>query len=214
MQGHAGHVRVGLGTGHRPAAVGGLSRQDCFQQSLAGGGAGGRVVAGIQGNQCPDRAVIALIGHIVQIAQTRHQVVAVNVGGILADGRQSQNHPGIVRGFGRMQPHGGRIDGLPDKFQSLLTVVLQAGHGQTRPSQTQHPPFAADGAYAGGTQALNVFSCGLIAAFGRDDGGFTGKSGLRRFQNPVVFHQQLLPGGQPVVGLPDGLQSLGIRRGG
>ena len=85
-QGHTRHVGVSLVAGDGPAAVRGLHTQQLINEGLPGGGAagGGRVVAGIQCQQRPDGAVVALVLDVLQVAETLQQVVAANVGHIAA----------------------------------------------------------------------------------------------------------------------------------
>ena len=213
-QRHAGHVGIGLVAGDSPAAVGGLHTQNFINERLTGDGAAGGygVVAGIQRQQRPDGAVVALVLHEVQIAQALQQVIAAHVGHVAANGRQRQNDPGVIRGFRLVEPSGFGVDVLGHVLQNLLVVVLHAGDVPVGTGQTDDHPLAADGADAGRTQSLHVVAGGDVGIADLAHGLQHGKLGLGGGQNIVVVNQLLLQVGQGIVSLAGGLDILfGIR---
>ena len=209
-QGHAGHVGVSLVAGDGPAAVRGLHTQQLINEGLPGGGAagGGRVVAGIQCQQRPDGAVVALVLDVLQVAETLQQVVAANVGHLLANGRQGQNHPAVIRGLGLVQPVGFGVDAAFNVLQSLLVVVLHAGDRPSGAGQADDHPFAAYSADAGSAQLLHVVAGGNVGVAYLTHGFQHRQLGFRGGQYIVVVHQQLLQVGQCVIGFPGRLNVL------
>ena len=209
-QGHAGHVGVGTVPGDGPAAVRGLHTQNLVNEGLpCGGAAGGHgVIAGIQCQQCPDRTVVALVLDELQVTEASQQVVAANVGHILADSRQGQDHSGIVRGLGLVEPSGVGVNALLHILHSLLVVILHAGDCPSRPGQADDHPFAANSADTGGTKLLHVLAGADVRLADLSKGIQHSKLRLSRSQYIIVVNQQLLQVRQGIVSLPGILNVL------
>ena len=98
---------------------------------------------GIEGNQCPDRTVDALLLHIGHICQANKQVVTVHIGYIITKRGQCQNQTGTL----------GRlcsvellliIDVFPYKLYNFLIVSIHIGGISTGSFQTNDDPLTAD----------------------------------------------------------------------
>ena len=149
LQGHAGNIRIWAVAGQCPATAGDFLAQNVVDVGLplvVG------IVAAIQCNQRPDGAVDALINRLVEIIQRLHQIVAAHIGGIFANGSQSQNHAGILGVLAVVQY-------AVHAFDIGDNVVIVAGrHGIAASGQTDDSPFAANGTDLWiGNGFLNVF---------------------------------------------------------
>ncbi len=195
LDGHAGdigvheRIRVIRRSGQRPHIVFLLLSEDVVDQIFPRhlGRATRRhgrnlISAGVQGDQSPDRPVDPLPCHIVQIGEPHQKVMPAHIGHILSDGRQSQDHPGVVRRFGpvkllllvRLTRHvcgGGLVVGL------LLCVGHPAGAGQA-----DHDPFPAGRAddEAGIISLLREIGAGAVVDFAASRRGFRGQRARRR----------------------------------
>ena len=207
---HAGHVGVCLVAGDGPAAVGGLHTQNLVNEGLSCGGStvGGRVVAAVQCQQCPDRTVVALVLDELQVAEASQQVIAANVGHVAAQRRQGQDHTGVVRRLGLVEPSGFGINVALNILHSFLVVILYAGDGSPRPGQADDHPFAANSADIGGTQFLHVVAGVDVRIADLSKGIQHCKLCLCSSQGFVVVNQQLLQVRQSIVSLPGILNVL------
>ena len=100
LNSHGGHV-VNVAAIQRPAAVGQLFAEDVLYQSFPCGGSVvcGGIILGVQRDQRKDRAVDTLSLHVIQIRESLQQIVTGNIGHILADGSEAQNHTGVIGGL-------------------------------------------------------------------------------------------------------------------
>ena len=110
-------------------------------------------------DQRPDGAVNALGLHIGHVIQALQQVVAAHIGDILADGRQGQDHPGVIRDLGPVQT---LI--LVSVLLHIVDhiVIVPGGHGAAAAGQADDHPFAAGGVHRGGSQGGHVVAGGLV----------------------------------------------------
>ena len=163
LEGHAGHVRVRPVAGDGPAAVRGLGRQYGIHQRRPGGRGpfGHRVIAAVQSQQGPDGAIIALVADKVQVPQPLQQFALFYLSHVLAQGGKGQNHPGILRGFGLVEPSV-LVHGPFDILQGRLIVVLRSGHPSSGPSQAKDHPLAADRADSGCAQLFHIVPGGFV----------------------------------------------------
>ena len=159
LDGHSGHIGVGVLGAQVPAAVGKLGIQDGLNQLLPGHIAHGGIIVAIQGNKCPNGAVDALSLHIGHVVQALQQIVAAHIGDILADGRQGQDHPGVVGDLRPVQALIGVSLGLHIVDH---IIIVPGGHGAAAAGQADGHPLAAGRADAGGAQSLDIVAGGLI----------------------------------------------------
>ena len=85
--------------------------------------------------------------------------MAAHIGDILADGRQGQDHPGVVGDFGPVQTLIGVSLGLHILHH---IVIVPGGHGAAAAGQADDHPLAAGGVHCGGAQALDEVAGGLV----------------------------------------------------
>ena len=151
LDGHGGHVHVirGVGAVDVPRAAVLLQGQDGLHQRVAGHAARRGIVMAVQGDQRPHRAVGALPLDVLHIVQTGQQIEAAHIGDILADGRQGQDQPGVVRGLIAVEAVGLGIDIFLDIGHRV--VIVPGGHGAPAAGQADGQPLAADAAHSGRT---------------------------------------------------------------
>ena len=113
----------------------------------------------IQGNEGENGAVNVLGLHIIHVIQALQQVVAAHIGDILADGRQGQDHPGVVGDFGRVQTLIGVSLGLHILHH---IVIVPGGYGAAAAGQADDHPLAAGGVHRGGAQGGHEVAGGLV----------------------------------------------------
>ena len=185
LDGHGGHVHVirGVGAVDVPRAAVLLQRQDGLHQRVAGHAACGGIAVAVQGDQRPHRAVGALPLDVLHIVQTGQQIEAAHIGDILADGRQGQDQPGVVRGLIAVEPVGGGVDLGLDVGHSVVVVALR--HGAAAAGQADGQPLAADAAHDGRALAGQIVAGGLIGllhvrtgGLGHRQGNGIGRAGL------------------------------------
>ena len=211
LDGHSGHVRVGIVRAEIPTTVGKLGIQDGLNQLLPGHITHSGIVMAIQGNERPNGAVDALGLHIGHVIQTLQQIVAAHIGDILADRGQGQDHPGVVGNFGRVQTLIGVSLGLHILHH---IVIVPGGHGAAAAGQANDHPLAADGVHRGGAQGGHEVAGGLVEfvqLLGQNCLSEGSQLGDGRLQLVSVAHLRLLLGGQGVeggLGGEDGLAPL------
>ena len=185
LDGHGGHVHVirGVGAVDVPRAAVLLQRQDGLHQRVAGHAACGGIAVAVQGDQRPYRTVGALPLDVLHIVQTGQQIEAAHIGDILADGRQGQDQPGVVRGLIAVEPVGGGVDLGLDVGHSVVVVALR--HGAAAAGQADGQPLAADAAHDGRALAGQIVAGGLIGllhvrtgGLGHRQGNGIGRAGL------------------------------------
>ena len=185
LDGHGGHVHVirGVGAVDVPRAAVLLQRQDGLHQRVAGHAACGGIAVAVQGDQRPHRTVGALPLDVLHIVQTGQQIEAAHIGDILADGRQGQDQPGVVRGLIAVEPVGGGVDLGLDVGHSVVVVALR--HGAAAAGQADGQPLAADAAHDGRALAGQIVAGGLIGllhvrtgGLGHRQGNGIGRAGL------------------------------------
>ena len=185
LDGHGGHVHVirGAGAVDVPRAAVLLQRQDGLHQRVAGHAACGGIAVAVQGDQRPHRTVGALPLDVLHIVQTGQQIEAAHIGDILADGRQGQDQPGVVRGLIAVEPVGGGVDLGLDVGHSVVVVALR--HGAAAAGQADGQPLAADAAHDGRALAGQIVAGGLIGllhiragGLGHRQGNGIGRAGL------------------------------------
>ena len=185
LDGHGGHVHVirGVGAVDVPRAAVLLQRQDGLHQRVAGHAACGGIAVAVQGDQRPYRTVGALPLDVLHIVQTGQQIEAAHIGDILADGRQGQDQPGVVRGLITVEPVGGGVDLGLDVGHSVVVVALR--HGAAAAGQADGQPLAADAAHDGRALAGQIVAGGLIGllhvrtgGLGHRQGNGIGRAGL------------------------------------
>ena len=185
LDGHGGHVHVirGVGAVDVPRAAVLLQGQDGLHQRVAGHAARRGIVMAVQGDQRPHRAVGALPLDVLHIVQTGQQIEAAHIGDILADGRQGQDQPGVVRGLIAIEPVGGGVDLGLDVGHSVVVVALR--HGAAAAGQADGHPLAADAAHDGRALAGQIVAGGLIGlphvragGLGHRQGNGIGRAGL------------------------------------
>ena len=155
----------------------------------------------VEGDERPNRAVDALIGDIAHLVETGQQVVAADIRDILADGRQREDHAGVV--------------GRPVLVETLVGVavllhvlhdvlIVPVGHGAAGAGKADDHPLAADRADIGRAERLEQISGRLIGVLGVGRAGGSvlqlGEAGLRREEGVVVADLGLLAVGQGVIG--------------
>ena len=185
LDGHGGHVHVirSVGAVDVPRAAVLLQRQDGLHQRVAGHAACGGIAVAVQGDQRPHRTVGALPLDVLHIVQTGQQIEAAHIGDILADGRQGQDQPGVVRGLIAVEPVGGGVDLGLDVGHSVVVVALR--HGAAAAGQADGQPLAADAAHDGRALAGQIVAGGLIGllhiragGLGHRQGNGIGRAGL------------------------------------
>ena len=185
LDGHGGHVHVirGVGAVDVPRAAVLLQGQDGLHQRVAGHAARRGIAVAVQGDQRPHRAVGALPLDVLHIVQTGQQIEAAHIGDILADGRQGQNQPGVVRGLIAVQPVGGGVDLGLDIGHGVVVVALR--HSAAAAGQADGHPLAADAAHDGRALAGQIVAGGLIGlphvragGLGHRQGNGIGRAGL------------------------------------
>ena len=140
---HSGHIRQGITDG--PAAVILLCIQNLRNQGISGN-ANRSITMGIQCNQRPDGTIDPLGFDVLHVIQTRQQVDTANIGYVLADGCQSQDHPGIFCGLFCMQPVILNLLICQHQLQCVLdTCIILAGYILAASGQAQNFPVAGDG---------------------------------------------------------------------
>ena len=177
LDGHGGHVHVirGVGAVDVPRAAVLLQRQDGLHQRVAGHAACGGIAVAVQGDQRPHRTVGALPLDVLHIVQTGQQIEAAHIGDILADGRQGQDQPGVVRGLIAVEPVGGGVDLGLDVGHSVVVVALR--HGAAAAGQADGQPLAADAAHDGRALAGQIVAGGLIGLLHVRTGGLGHRQG-------------------------------------
>ena len=177
LDGHGGHVHVirGVGAVDVPRAAVLLQRQDGLHQRVAGHAACGGIAVAVQGDQRPHRTVGALPLDVLHIVQTGQQIEAAHIGDILADGRQGQDQPGVVRGLIAVEPVGGGVDLGLDVGHSVVVVALR--HGAAAAGQADGQPLAADAAHDGRALAGQIVAGGLIGILHVRTGGLGHRQG-------------------------------------
>ena len=177
LDGHGGHVHVirGVGAVDVPRAAVLLQRQDGLHQRVAGHAACGGIAVAVQGDQRPHRTVGALPLDVLHIVQTGQQIEAAHIGDILADGRQGQDQPGVVRGLITVEPVGGGVDLGLDVGHSVVVVALR--HGAAAAGQADGQPLAADAAHDGRALAGQIVAGGLIGLLHVRTGGLGHRQG-------------------------------------
>ena len=201
LDGHGGDIGIGRLAHHIPAAVGQLRAEDGVDELLARHVALRRIVVAVEGDERPNRAVDALIGDIAHLVETGQQVVAADIRDILADGRQREDHAGVV--------------GRPVLVETLVGVavllhvlhdvlIVPVGHGAAGAGKADDHPLAADRADIGRAERLEQISGRLIGVLGVGRAGGSvlqlGEAGLRREEGVVVADLGLLAVGQGVIG--------------
>ena len=185
LDGHGGHVHVirGVGAVDVPRAAVLLQGQDGLHQRVAGHAARRGIVMAVQGDQRPHRAVGALPLDVLHIVQTGQQIEAAHIGDVLADGRQGQDQPGVVRGLIAVQPVGGGVDLGLDIGHGVVVVALR--HSAAAAGQADGHPLAADAAHDGRALAGQIVAGGLIGllhvragGLGHRQGNGIGRAGL------------------------------------
>ena len=159
LNGHSGHIGVGVLAAQVPAAAGKLGVQDGLNQLLPGHITHGGIIVAIQGNKGENGSVDALLLHIGHVIQALQQVVAAHIGDILADSGQGQDNAGVVGDLGPVQPLIGVGVGL-DILHHI--VIVPGGHGAAAAGQADDHPLAAGGADAGGTQGGDIVAGSLV----------------------------------------------------
>ena len=177
LDGHGGHVHVirGAGAVDVPRAAVLLQRQDGLHQRVAGHAACGGIAVAVQGDQRPYRTVGTLPLDVLHIVQTGQQIEAAHIGDILADGRQGQDQPGVVRGLIAVEPVGGGVDFGLDVGHSVVVVALR--HGAAAAGQADGQPLAADAAHDGRALAGQIVAGGLIGLLHVRTGGLGHRQG-------------------------------------
>ena len=177
LDGHGGHVHVirGVGAVDVPRAAVLLQGQDGLHQRVAGHAACGGIAVAVQGDQRPHRTVGALPLDVLHIVQTGQQIEAAHIGDILADGRQGQDQPGVVRGLIAVEPVGGGVDLGLDVGHSVVVVALR--HGAAAAGQADGQPLAADAAHDGRALAGQIVAGGLIGLLHVRTGGLGHRQG-------------------------------------
>ena len=162
LNGHGGHVHVVrlVGAVDVPRAAVLLQGQDGLHQLVAGHAARRGVIVAVQGDERPHRAVRALALDVLHVVQTCQQVVAAHIGHVLADGRQGQDQPGVVRGLILVQAVGLGIDIFLDIGHRV--VIVPGGHGAPAAGQADGQPLAADAAHNGRALGGQIVAGGLV----------------------------------------------------
>ena len=188
LDGHGGHVHVirGVGAVDVPRAAVLLQGQDGLHQRVAGHAARRGIAVAVQGDQRPHRTVGALPLDVLHIVQTGQQVVAAHIGDVLADGRQGQDQPGVVRGLIAVETIGGGVDLGLDIGHGVVVVALR--HSAAAAGQADGHPLAADAAHDGGARlrlCCQTIAGGLIGlphvragGLGHRQGNGIGRAGL------------------------------------
>ena len=159
LDGHSGHIGVGVLAAEGPAAAGKLGVQDHLNQLLPGHITHGGIIVAIQGNKGENGAVDALLLHIGHVIQTLQQVVAAHIGDILADSGEAQDHPGVVGDLRPVQTLIGVSHGLHILHH---IVIVPGGHGAAAAGQADDHPLAAGGVHRGGAQGGHEVAGGLV----------------------------------------------------
>ena len=177
LDGHGGHVHVirGVGAVDVPRAAVLLQGQDGLHQRVAGHAARRGIVMAVQGDQRPHRTVGALPLDVLHIVQTGQQIEAAHISDVLADGRQGQDQPGVVRGLIAVQPVGGGVDLGLDIGHGVVVVALR--HSAAAAGQADGHPLAADAAHDGRALAGQVVAGGLIGLLHVRTGGLGHRQG-------------------------------------
>ena len=154
LERHAGDIRIGSRSSQRPATVCKLCIQNDLNQRRTGYiTIGNRVVTGIEGQQCPNGTVDALLLDVFHTVQTLQQIMSANIGHILADGSQCQNQSGILRRLCLVEPFI-LVDILLNILHSQVIPGLHILDLPTGADQTNDHPLAADTAHTGHSQIL------------------------------------------------------------
>ena len=193
---HGRGIQIAAAGGDGPAAVGVLAVQKTVNQVLFVGGA---VIRRPQSQQGEGRAGAALLRGPGGIAEGLQQIITLEVGGVIAQGRQSQGNSGIVRGLVPVQLSGVVDFAFDVRFDcgKIVRLLSLGGFLVQRPGQAEHQPLALDraGGGVGGQQGLRrlVIDIHKLRFLER------GKRRLRRSQNRIVLNKRLLRIGQRVI---------------